>query len=554
MDMLTFSKTSPALAALLIIGCGMPATPTEVKMAGVGLNPDEIGASPTYHGGLIEYNLIDFAGAQLPLGLVGLVSYDQVGPEVNFRPPYKMVMGSGFLFQDDSLAPDVTMGTLTKPPASIGVCQTRFEPRSYLSGLVDAGNAITFKTESGKGGWTVGRRPFVYPPDVRDVNAYYMELDAWKPEPSFRKVRLNPESANPMAMAEQVHLPANFPEGMLVEVDFPGGSPPLEANMGSIPVPLAAAGGNRSIILPHSPQGVRLAWNGPRYNRYGLMVDATHPEATEYDATDTGGAPDVEQSTCLQYLPHANMPANASDCMDLADTPRTPAEFGALGLDYATRELNGQMYTGPWDTSDQELTIEWMPGEPSAGEFLTLTVRFLGPVDRTNVNMVEATVAASGVAPGAEAAWAEAVASGKVPDQMPLPESDRLAMSCDNDLTGNVESAGKRIEWPLVSSYTNEDDSFVPSLHGDPGHNLAEVTCRLDDQAGRFVLTQDILDTAMDYAAMHGAEGAVFFVSRSTEAEIQAPPVRDRYGKRHDNSPVKVVSRSIQVGRFWYGQ
>jgi len=43
-------------------------------------------------------------------------------------------------------------------------------------------------------------------------------------------------------------------------------------------------------------------------------------------------------------------------------------------------------------------------------------------------------------------------------------------------------------------------------------------------------------------------------VSRSTEAEIQAPPVRDRYGKRHDNSPVKVVSRSIQVGRFWYGQ
>ena len=74
-----------------LVGCGVPASPTEVKMAAVGLDPDEIGAAPKFNGGLIEYNLIDFAGAQLPLGLVGLVSYDQVGPDVTFKPPYKMV-------------------------------------------------------------------------------------------------------------------------------------------------------------------------------------------------------------------------------------------------------------------------------------------------------------------------------------------------------------------------------------------------------------------------------------------------------------------------------
>jgi hypothetical protein len=552
--MMTFSKMTSSTLALLAIGCGMPATQADVKMAGVGLDPDEIGAAPSYNGGLIEYSLIDFAGSQLPLGLVGLLSYDQVGPDVSFRPPYKMVMGSGFLFQDDNLAPDVTMGTLPKPPAAIGACQTRFEPRSYLSGLVDAGNAITFKTKGGKGGWTIGRRPFVYPTDMRDVTAYYMELDAWKPDPSFRKVRLDPENADPTAMVEVVHRPANFPEGMLVDVDFPGGAPPLEANMGSIPVPLRAAGGNRSIVLPNSPSGVRMAWNGPRYNRHGLIIDAEHAEAAEYSDEDTGDAPDVEHSTCLQYLPHGSMPANAEDCVDLADAPRKPSEFGDLGLDYSSKELHGQMYTGPWDTTDQQLVFEWVPGDSKTAEFLTLTVRFLGPVDRADENMVEATVAGTAQAPGAEAAWDDAVGAGLVPDGMPLPEADRLAMSCDNDLTGSVASSGKRIEWPLVSSYTQEDQSLSPSLQGDPGHSLAEVTCRLDDQSGRFVLSQDILDRAMDYAAMHGAEGAVFFVSRSTEAEIQGPPARDRYGKRHDNSPIKVVGRSMQVGRFWYGQ
>ena len=552
--MKTLKTMTPGILALLSLGCGMPATQSEVKMAGVGLDPDEIGASPDFNGGLVEYNLIDFAGSQLPLGLVGLVSYDQVGPNVSFRPPHKMVMGNGFIFQDDSIAPDATMGTLAKPPAAEGVCQTRFEPRSYLSGLVDAGNAISFRTKGGKGGWTIGRRPYVYPTDVRDVNAYYMELDAHRPDPSFRKVRIDKSSTDPLQMVEKVHMLANFPEGELVEIDFPGGAPPLEANMGSIPVPLRAAGGNRSVVLPHSPSGVRLAWNGPRYNRYGLLVDGEHPEAVDYAGNDTGDIPDIENSTCLQYLPHSNMPATAADCVELASVPRTPGEFNALGLDFSSKELNGQMYTGPWDTSDQEVLFEWVPGEEKAGEIVTLTVRFLGPVDREDENMVAATIDGTAAAPNAEEAWNEAIGEGTIPEGTPFPDADRLAMACDDDLSGDVGSTAKRLQWPLESSYQNEDGSLVPSLHGDPGHNLAEVTCRLDDSAGSFVLSQDILERAMDYAAMHGAEGAVFFLSRSTETEVQAPPVRDRYGKRHENSPIKVVSRSMQIGRFWYGQ
>ena len=553
--MMTVRFASSTIALSFAMACGLPATESDVKMAGVGLDPDEIGEIPDMQGGLIEYNLIDFAGAQLPLGLVGLVSYEQVGPDVNFRPPYKMVMGQGFVFQDDSIAPDATMGTLPKPPAAVGVCQTRFEPRSYMSGLADVGNAITFETEDGTGGWTVGRRPFVYPPDMRDVTTYYMELDAWRPQARMRKAAPEAGSNDPTALVDVVHTPANFPEGRVVSVDFPGGIPPLEAGMGSIPLPLRAAGENRDVLLPHSPKGVRIGWNGPRYDRFGRMMAA---EGAAEGGSDTGTPAAEENSTCFQYLPHETAPASVDDCLVLQEPPRSPEEFAALGLSYPNKELNGQMYTGPWDTDDQQVVFEWIPEEDSANEFLTLTVRFLGPVDREDVNMVESAVYGTSPAPNAQNEWDDAITRGSIPDGTPLPEGRRSALACDEPYEMGepavIRDSEVDIEWPLESAYTYEDGSFVPSLHGDPGHNLAEVSCRLDESTGRFVLDQTILESAMDYAALHGAEGAVFFLTRSTETNVQAPAVRDRYGKRHETSPIKVVSRSMQVGRFWYAQ
>ena len=556
----------------LLLGCGVPASNTDVKMAGVGLDPDEIGAAPTFNGGLIEYNLIDFAGAQLPLGLVGLVSYDQVGPDVTFKPPYKMVMGNAFLFQDDLVAPDSALGTLASPPAAIGTCQTRFEPRSYIGGLVDAGSKVTIRNNDGTAGWDIGRRPYVWPSDVSDVNAYYMEIDSWRPVGSNRPIQLDPSSNDPLNMVQVPHLMANFPEGERVEFDFPGGVPPLELNMGSIPVPLRSAGTDRSLVLPNSPMGARLSWDGPRYDRYGQAMGEGHPENSinVYAPDGEGDSGEALQtvypySSCLQYLPHGTMPRSVEDCIALESPPTKPAEFSALGLDFAAKNLNGQMYTGPWDTADQQVVFEWIPSFSQTNEMVTLTVRFLGPVDRDDDNMVAATVGGTPIpadyqpgdgpdwADGVTETWEAAIADGLIPEGTPVPTPDRSALACDDDVTGATDGAGKLIQWPLERQHTFEDGSFVPSLQGDPSHNLAEVTCRLDDEAGRFVLTQDILDKAMDYAALHGAEGAVFYLTRSTETEIQGPPVRDRFGKRHDTSPVKVVARSMQIGRFWFG-
>ena len=558
----------------LIAACGVPASPTNVKMASVGLDPDEIGAAPQFNGGLIEYNLVDFSGAQLPLGLVGLVSYDQVGPDVTFKPPYKMVMGNAFIFQDDLVAPDSALGTLATPPSAIGTCQTRFEPRSYIGGLVDAGNKVTIRNHDGSAGWDIGRRPYVWPSDVSDVSAYYMEIDAWRAEGTTRPVRLDDSDDDPSNMVQVPHQLANFPEGERVEFDFPGGVPPLELNMGSIPVPLRASGADRSLILPSSPLGARLSWNGPRYDRHGQQVTDGHPEyeinmfAEEQEANAELEEPARTQSgysSCLQYLPHNTMPSSVEDCLELQPAPTRPGDFTSLGLSFAEKNLNGQMYTSPSDTEDGQVLFEWVPGPSNTNDMLTLTVRFLGPVERDDDNMVEATVAGTPVPQGYEAGsgpawadgvsetWEEAIADGLVPEGTPIPVPDRAALACDDDVTGSTHGGGKNVQWPMERQYTFEDDSFVPSLQGDPSHNLAEVTCRLDDQAGQFMLTEDILEKANDYAAMHGYEGIVFYLTRSTETEIQGPPVRDRFGKRHDTSPVKVVARSMQIGRFWKG-
>jgi hypothetical protein len=57
---------------------------------------------------------------------------------------------------------------------------------------------------------------------------------------------------------------------------------------------------------------------------------------------------------------------------------------------------------------------------------------------------------------------------------------------------------------------------------------------------------------ALTYARAHGSEGVVFYFGRSNEAEVEIPDAMDNYGNRKSISPIKVASRAIDIGRFWY--
>jgi len=77
------------------------------------------------------------------------------------------------------------------------------------------------------------------------------------------------------------------------------------------------------------------------------------------------------------------------------------------------------------------------------------------------------------------------------------------------------------------------------------------VTCRLKDD-GDYTLTSAQLEQALTYARRAGAEGAIFFFARSTEAEAVVPAAKGQFGQRKEISPIKLTSRAIDIGRFWF--
>ncbi|MEC7987546.1 MAG: hypothetical protein VX278_20435, partial [Myxococcota bacterium] len=118
-------KTITVISLLLMTGCGRDTTPSDYKLAGVGLDPDEVSPSPKMYGGLISYDYVEFGGGALPLALVGLNFYDSSGPGIStFKPPYAMVTGTAFFFEQDAPAPNVLFGNVSVAPAKVGTCHT----------------------------------------------------------------------------------------------------------------------------------------------------------------------------------------------------------------------------------------------------------------------------------------------------------------------------------------------------------------------------------------------------------------------------------------------
>ncbi|MCB9778161.1 MAG: hypothetical protein H6742_06340 [Alphaproteobacteria bacterium] len=500
------------LPLVFAAACGLPTTESDIKFAGVGLNPDEIGAEAAGSGGLVEYNWVEFAGGQLSLGALGLLSFDEAGPAmVDFKPPYAIVNGTAFVFPIDTPAPDSAFGSFAKPPANIGSCHTVYEPQSYLSGVADAGAEVTLTNEDGSAGFSIGRRPYVFAPLVQSVFPYYSELASWRPVAWTHKVRSG--TGNTLAdLTEEVLARPNYPFGETVTIDFAGGLPPAEATYASVPVPLSSTGADRTIQVPARPQGFMLEWTGPRFDAQTLSWQGEGEE----------------QATCLHFLAGDAAPADPTQC---AEPPAVTSDV---------TEIFGQIYTAPWDTEDG-LTVRWEP-ETDTTDVVSFTVRILGQVDETESYFVTdaVTVAADDEV---RAEWQALINAGDVPEGTPVPEGFRSTLSCDPE---------EDVQWIFDPSFKQGDGDYIPSLQGDPLRTLAEVTCTLDPSAGSFTMTEDMLAPALQYADQHGGAGAVFYVGRTQTKQIELPAVRDEYGSKRVVSPMTAVTKAVQVGRFWY--
>ncbi len=504
------------LTALLLASCGRGSEEVNMKYAGVGLNPDEVGPVPEPHGGLVELDWIDFAGDGLPLGIVGLVSYDAMGgsDSSDFSPPYAVVNGTAFVFDNDEPAPDTMFGNFGTAPANEGSCYTNYNPAAFLGSFSDVGDAITLKSEDSDSEIAIGRRPSVFAPKVDGMFVYYSEIAPWIITPLYENTVVD-RDAGIEGFESAVLKGANFNHGETYEVNWPGGIPGPEASWSSVPMPLSANGEDNTITLPTRPQGVMLSWSGPVYDADGYLVD------------DSTGSEDPT-SVCLQFMGRDDAPASAEDCIEIT------------GPDEATTSFDGQMYTGPWST-DSGLTIDWVPGDGSVDEAVTFGVRFLGPVDEDDKYKVISKIDVP-ISPAAETAWKQAQRFNNIPDDAEIPDAGwRQAQSCDDEF-----------EWVFDPSLTRGDGSYVTGLQGEPSDNVAEVVCRLTDSDGTFTLTPEHLEAAMNYARANDAQGAIFYFNRTTTTDLDAPPVRDRYGKKRDTSSIRVMANAAQVGRFWF--
>lgn len=500
----------PLLALAPSLSCAPDYDDIPVKLVGVGYDPDEIGPSPTPYGGVVEYSWVNFAGGGLSLALMSLGSFDEVGPSmVGYRPPFAAVYGFSYIFDQKLAAADSLGGVTSVPPEVDDTCYTTFDASGPIGSFktVDVGSWMDFSTEDGTSGFRMDRLPGDYPPNAQDLFIYYSTFDYWLADSIYGKVPAA-DSDRPGRMEDVVVKKANFPFGETVEYSFPGALAKQEAPVGSLPRPSSAVG-NTSFELPSYPGGVQVSWDGPRYDAYGHVI-------TE------GGV----QSTCLTYASPEVAPASAADCLG-ADTP-----------DYSG--FTGQMYTGPWDTNDGTVTFRWdAPTEPSAGEYVSLAVRFLGPVDREDTNYIEYVVKVP-AGDDASAAWRSEVRADAISPDVEVPDGRRAPQPCETDG-----------EWVFDDAYETADGNFSPALRGDPFNNVAELTCRLADD-GEYSLTSAQLEEALTYARSRGAQGVVFYLARSTEVEAEVPAAMDQYRQKLKISPIKLTSRAIDIGRFWF--
>ncbi len=500
-------------AALLVLsGCGRDAEDVDVKLVGVGNNPDEIGPAPEDAGGLVEYDLIDFAGGGLSLGMLGFTITDPVGPDsLTMAPPYAAVYGLSFLFDDGVPDPLAHYGAFGSPPPVPDNCWTTFEPMAFISaGTVDVGYGMRIRSMESDAEYNMGRYPEIYPPDPRDVFPYYSGIESHVTNPIIGYAPAE-GSDDPLAMTERTLRGPNYPHGEEVRVEFPGGIPPLEAPVSSIPQTSFAVGDVPTFRLPTAPTDLLVSWDGVAYDGQGVVL-----------------AESGEHQTCVQFL--ANDPEGLVDCGQEQVPPDDAPSF------------DGQIYTGPWDTTDGKLTFRWTPGE-NPDEQVILNVRFLEPLDPDAENFLVGKLPVP-LNSDIEDEWEyrrdtlETVSGD-------LPQGYRDPLACE-EADGTSE-----VDYIFDPSMLESDGDPMLHLRGDPSSNLAEVSCLIADD-GEFALTMDHLDAALGYVERNGgAGGAVFYFSRTTEMDLPLPAVKDREGNRRDVPAAQVQANSVKVGRLW---
>lgn len=357
------------LLIVALLGCGRETENADVRLVGVGSDPEEIGPPPTPYGGLVGYDNVELAGGGLALAHVGFGSFEEIGPSfanASAAPPYRMTVGQSYLFDTKLTAADTMTFSAPVPPENIGTCYTTYSPEGPIGSFstVDVGDYMEFAAPDGST-FRMNRYPTDVPPDARDMFVYYSKIQPWAPSALTHRVPDPADPTNPNAMIEEAYITPNFPFGEQMTWQFPGGVTRFDQPVSSIPRPSSSVAPN-AITLPVDMKGVQITWNGARFDADGNPI------------AEVG-----EQSQCLEFYGEGR--EVAPDSPEACDEPPT----------YPTDKANwdsfpGQIYTGPWDAEDGRVTLRWTPSPDETP--VSFAVRFMAPVDETDPNYQYAEV------------------------------------------------------------------------------------------------------------------------------------------------------------------
>jgi hypothetical protein len=487
-------RTQLFASILVLTACGRPVTDADVRLVGVGNDPDQIGPAPIPYGGVVGYDHVELAGGGLALAHMGLGSFDEVGPGiVGFAPPYDAVIGFSYLFDQKLPAASTLTFTAPVPPSTPDTCYTVVEPEGPIGSFntVDVGDYMAFTTADGANEFKMGRVPADLPPKANNLFVYYSTVEPYAPTARTHLVPgADPTDAS--AMVEEVWKKPNYPYGQEMIYHFPGGYTRFDQGISSIPRPSGAAStGSPKITLPQSVGGVLMSWNGPQYDENG------------------GDVADGEHTACIEYYGAGRVapPGTPADCLVPGPIPNDDQTYDSFP---------GQIYTGPWDSASG-VNFQWTPTE--ADDTVALAVRFMAPVDPNDPNYLT--------------------------PQVPGDDGYRSATMCEQD--------DPDAEMRFDQSFLDDQGNLARTLQGDPFSRMVEVSCLLADD-GDYTLDNSQLTDAMAYLATHQAGGAIFFFSRGTKVEADVPDAKDLYDQLHEITPIVISSKDVKIGRFqWNG-
>lgn len=516
-------KLALGLTMLVVTACGRDVAPDEVKLVGVGFDPEEIGPAPTAYGGVVEYNHIDFAGGGVPFGVMGIGGNLEVTSDLaGHAPPYEGLFGFSYIFDTKLSAGDTFNQNIGVPPAAEDSCYTVISPRGPIGTFttVDVGDYQEFVLRSEFDArqpgermpqplLRLGRDPRDFPPRLSDLSVYYIGFTQRFPSDVVRRTyqpTIESQDPNTLDATGTYRRSDNFPFGEEVVWNYPGGLTTVKREIGSLPLP-ATATEPAVLPLPNEIGPVSLSWQGPRYTY--LTVDDVWVQASE----------DAPHTRCFEFFEDAHGAVGSwEDCA--ADAA---GSYPSTILEY--RNFKGQLYTGPWETTDGEgVTFEWEPATEGSPDYVMLSLRWM---ERLRPDPIENRTRV-----------------------VPVGGGDfRSATTCE--LWDDEVS-----EWQSTDPVEQGED-FGTDLAAatEPFSRLVEVVCLLADD-GEYTLTTEPLQQALAYAASRDDEvgGVLFMLARGTEIEAEVPAVKDQFDFRRDITPVRVASHTIRAGRFHWNE